>query len=273
MTVAHRLPRTNTWVATQRRDDEARIRLFCLPHAGAGTAMFNLWRRILPGFIEVCPILLPGREGRLSEDSFTDSDTLIEQVTAGIADYIDRPYAIFGHSMGSLLAFELAHSLRAHGLREPSHLFLSGRNAPHLYLGQTRLHQLPDDRFLAELDARYGGLPQEVLADPELLELYLPILRADLTLLETHLHRDRHPLVCPISAFAGKQDKNVSVTGLEAWGEHTAGAFEAEWLDGGHFYLTGISKASLLERIASRLAGIDSATARPSEIGSGRDAR
>ena len=272
MTVAPSLPRTNSWVSLQRREDIARIRLFCLPHAGAGTAMFNLWRRSLPGFVEVCPILLPGREGRLSEISFTDSNTLIEQVTAGIAAYLDRPYAIFGHSMGSLLAFELAHSLRTHRLREPSHLFLSGRNAPHLYLGQTKLHKLPDDRFLAELDTRYGGLPQEVLADPELLELYLPILRADLTLLETHLHRDRHPLACPISAFAGKQDKNVSMTGLEAWAEHTAAAFESEWFVGGHFYLTSTSKSLLLERVAVRLAAIDSFNAQ-THAASSRDAQ
>ena len=273
MTVAHRLSRTSTWVATQRRDTEARLRLFCLPHAGAGTAMFNLWRRSLPDFVEVCPILLPGREARLSEDSFTDSNTLIEQVTSGVAAYLDRPYAIFGHSMGSLLAFELAHSLRAHGFREASHLFLSGRNAPHLYLGQTRLHQLPDEEFLAELDARYGGLPQEILTDPELLELYLPILRADLTLLETHFHRDRHPLPCPISAFAGKQDKNVSLVGLEAWSQHTAGPFESEWFDGGHFYLTGASKAILLERIAGKLERIDLADTPAHEIEDGSDAR
>jgi len=216
--------------------------------------MFNVWKRSLPGFIEVCPILLPGREVRLSEPSLTDSVELIDQIASALGNHLDKPYAIFGHSMGALLALELAQTLRSRGLREPSFLFVSGRNASHLPLEQRFLHQLPDDQFLAELDTRYGGLPQEILTNPELLELYLPILRADLKLLETHTHRERSPLDCPIAAFAGTDDRNVSAAGLAAWAEHTSASFETRRFEGGHFYLSGPGKAALLTLIGERLA-------------------
>jgi surfactin synthase thioesterase subunit len=115
------------------------------------------------------------------------------------------------------------------------------------------IHKMTDDEFLAALANRYGGLPREILDTPELLELYLPILRADLTLLETHRYRARGPLDCPISAFSGKDDANVSREGLAAWGDHTSAAFEVRWFDGGHFYLSGASRSTLLDMIGDRL--------------------
>lgn len=246
---------TGRWITPPRAQSTATtVRLFCLPHAGAGTAMYNQWQRALPSFIEVCPILLPGRESRLSEPSLTDSATLVGHITAAVADHLDKPYAIFGHSMGALLASELADSLVGKGLRAPSHLFVSGRNASHLPLHQLHLHQLPDDEFLAALDTRYGGLPKEILETPELLELYLPILRADLTLLETHDYRLRGQLACPISVFAGKEDANISETKLQAWSKHTTGPFELRWFEGDHFYLTGPSKPPLLAHLSDRLS-------------------
>ena len=194
------------WLSPRGRgdSDSARIRLFCLPHAGAGTSAYNIWKRFLPNWIEVCPIQIPGRESRLAELSCTDCEVLIEGITRGIADYLDKPYAIFGHSMGALLALDLAQSMRAHGLREPSYLFVSGRNATHVPMKHGSIHRMPDDEFLDALASRYGGLPQEILDTPDLLELYLPILRADLTLLETHQYQQLGPLDCPISAFSGR---------------------------------------------------------------------
>ena len=254
MTSANQEITSGPWLSQRgRTDSEPRIRLFCLPHAGAGTAAYNIWKRSLPASIEVCPIQIPGRESRLSEPSCTDCVTLIESLTLALAGHLDKPYAIFGHSMGALLALDLAQNIRAHSLRQPSHLFVSGRNATHVPMKHGSIHQMHDDDFLAALATRYGGLPQEILDSPELLELYLPILRADLTLLETHQYQQLGPLDCPISAFSGKEDANVSHEGLEAWGEHTSAAFEAHWFDGGHFYLSGASRAPLLELIRHRL--------------------
>ncbi len=255
MAPANQTASAGSWLTTRGRTDSdaASVRLFCLPHAGAGPSAYNVWRRFLPERIEVCPIQIPGREARLSEPSITDCTTLIEAITLALAGHLDRPYAIFGHSMGALLALDLAQSLRLHGLRLPSHLFVSGRNATHVPVKHGSIHKMTDESFLAALATRYGGLPQEILDTPELLELYLPILRADLTLLETHQYQRLAPLNCPISAFSGKDDANVSNAGLEAWGEHTSAAFQTRWFDGGHFYLSGPSRTPLLDFIGSEL--------------------
>jgi len=242
------------WISARTRIDGARIRLFCLPHAGAGTAMYNIWKRFLPAFVEVCPVQIPGREARLAEPSITDCSRLISEMTSALTFYMDKPYAIFGHSMGALLALDLARSLRSAGLPEPSCLFVSGRNATHVPMKHGAIHQMPDDKFLEALATRYGGLPQEILDTPELLELYLPILRADLTLLETHRYEALAPLDCPIIAFSGKDDRNVSVEGLNAWSEHTTAEFAAKWFDGGHFYLNSPSRTDLLEFLGDKLA-------------------
>lgn len=241
------------WISARGRTDGARIRLFCLPHAGAGTAMYNIWKRFLPAFVEVCPVQIPGRESRLAEPSYTDCARLIADMTTALAGHLDRPYAIFGHSMGALLTLDLARSLRSSGLPQPSYLFVSGRNATHIPMKHGSIHQMDDGEFLAALATRYGGLPEEILNTPELLDLYLPILRADLTLLETHRYAPLAPLNCPIAAFSGDDDPNVTTEGLEAWAEHTTGEFDAKWFEGGHFYLSGTSRAALLQFIGERL--------------------
>jgi len=247
------------WIPPRNRSDDTRVRLFCLPHAGAGGAMYHMWQRILPAFVEVSPILLPGRESRLSENCSLDCEALIGQVTTALEDHLDLPYAIFGHSMGALLASELAQSLVAHGLRPPSHLFVSGRNAAYLPPARKDTHTLQDAEFIAALAERYGGLPQEMMEMPEFLEFYLPILRADMTLLETYEYRMRQKLACPLSVFAGKEDTNVSNEKLLAWQEHTSGTFELRWFEGDHFYLTGPSRPLLLDLLSKRLAELVSA--------------
>jgi medium-chain acyl-[acyl-carrier-protein] hydrolase len=221
--------------------------------------MFNMWQRLLPGFVDICPVLLPGREARLAETAHTDSVALIEQIATAVAEHLDLPYAIFGHSMGAWLASELAQSLVANGLRPPGHLFVSGRNAAHLPPSVSDLHRLPDDEFLAALGRRYNAMPKEILETPELLELYLPILRADMTLIERHDYRMHQRLACPISVLAGKDDGNVSNEKLMAWQEHTTGTFELKMFDGDHFYLTGASRPLLLELLSERL-GVMAAT-------------
>ena len=260
MTLANDTFPGGKWISPRTRIDGARIRLFCLPHAGSGTAMYNTWKRFLPPFVEVCPIQIPGREARLAEPSYTDCALLIAELTAALSAYMNAPYAIFGHSMGALLALDLARSLRSSGHPEPSYLFVSGRNATHVPMKHGSIHRLPDDEFLAALATRYGGLPPEILETPELLELYLPTLRADLTLLETHRYEALAPLDCPISALSGKDDPNVSGEGMQAWGEHTTGIFEVKWFEGEHFYLSGPSRQALLELIGVRLTGIVSPT-------------
>jgi surfactin synthase thioesterase subunit len=221
--------------------------------------MFHMWRRSLPSFVEVSPILLPGREARLGEPCAVESEVLIDQIASAVGDHLDLPYAIFGHSMGAWLASELAQSLVGKGLRPPSHLFVSGRNASHMASTVTDLHKLPDDEFLEALGRRYGAMPKEVLEVPELVELYLPILRADMTLIERHDYKLRHKLGCPISVLAGTADGDVSEEKLLAWQEHTTGPFELRMFEGDHFYLTGASKPLLMEFLSDRLAAASAA--------------
>jgi medium-chain acyl-[acyl-carrier-protein] hydrolase len=249
----------NKWLSVRTREPETRLRLFCLPHAGSGTAAYHAWKRTLPAFVELCPILLPGREVRLFESSYTNINLLIGEMTEAVAGHLDIPYVIFGHSMGALLAFELAQSIQTKGLRLPSCLFLSGRTAAQLTTPQTPIHQLPAEEFVAELGSRYGGQPQELLQDPQLRELFLPILRADLTLVETYQYIHRQPLDCPITAFAGTHDKSVSGEGLAAWRNLTAAEFELRRIPGDHFYLSGPSRELLLQVLCNKLVAIDSA--------------
>lgn len=249
------------WISPQNRMEGSRIRLFCLPHAGSGTAAYNRWKRMLPPFVEICPILLPGRESRFAEAPLTSSAVLHHEMLDTMVEWVDKPYAIFGHSMGALLAFELAQRIRERGLPEPSQLFLSGRIAVHLPLPGRPIHKLPEEEFLAELARRYDGLPRELLADRDMLEIYLPILRADFTLLETYEFRRRKPMDCPITVFAGTEDRSVNLEALMLWREHTSSEFEAHRLPGGHFYLAGESRAGLLSLLRERLVALDRASA------------
>jgi medium-chain acyl-[acyl-carrier-protein] hydrolase len=254
MTLENGDSRNGPWLAPSR-NPAAKVQLFFLPHAGAGTAVYHSWKRLLPADIDLCLVQIPGRESRLGEASYTDAEALIEEIALAMASRLNKPYAIFGHSMGALLALDLAFRLREHGQPDPLYLFVSGRNATHIPLSVRHgaINKLSDEEFLEALAVKYGGLPREILETPELLEVYLPILRADLILLERHRFERRPPLNCPIAAFAGRRDDNVSPEGLAAWREHTSGRFESRLFDGTHFYLHGDNRSELVDLVAARL--------------------
>ena len=223
-------------------------RLFCLPHAGAGVAEYYRWKRILLQSAAVCPIRLPGRERRLSEPFIPDAKLLVTEILTAIQNYLAAPYAIYGHSMGAILAYELATQIAAAGLPPPICLIVSGRNAPQLEPAHRDLHLLDDEAFLAALRERFGGSQDEVLAVPELRELFLPILRADLKLVETY-PVSTGKLTCPIAAFAGTEDHSVSDSGLEGWSEATSATVITHRFPGDHFYSPGKGQQVLLEPI------------------------
>ena len=249
-------PLKGKWVSSRDRVKGARLRLFCLPHAGSGAAAYQSWKRELPPFVEVCAVRLPGRETRLAESPFSDSKLLVQQMTEVLAEDCGMPYAIFGHSMGALLAYEFAQSLRDKGLQQPACLFLSGRIAAHLALRTSPLHELPLDRFLAELEVRYGGLPQELLQDREMLDFYLPILRADLQLIETYQYQVRKPLDCPISVSAGTDDRSIWTEGLLEWQQHTTRKLDVHRFEGGHFYLADKGRPAFMHLLNEKLIAI-----------------
>jgi medium-chain acyl-[acyl-carrier-protein] hydrolase len=223
------------------------LRLFCFPSAGSGAVQFNHWPSSLPPDVELNIFQLPGRETRLKEPLYTEAGPLIRELSAIMGDYLDAPYVFLGHSLGAMLAFETIRALRSAGARLPLHLFVIGRRAPHLPIDGEPMHRLSDER-LVEWMRRLGGTPDKLLQMPEMMELFLPILRADLQVNETYRFSPQAPLELPISCFGGVQDSQASRAQLEAWREHTTAGFNVRMYPGGHFFLKDY-QATLLRDI------------------------
>ncbi|HZN76751.1 MAG TPA: alpha/beta fold hydrolase [Micromonosporaceae bacterium] len=233
----------------------ATIRLLCVPHAGGGASVFNGWPRDLGPRVELCAIQLPGRESRITQPPFRDLATLTPVLGRTVAPLTDRPFAMFGHSMGALVSFELARWLRARGLPGPVHIFASSRPAPHLPLARPGAHLLSDDRLVDRVH-QMGGTPAELLADSRFRRLLLPLLRADIAVNDGYVYRPEPPLDCPITACGGRDDMDVDERSLAAWGEHTTGEFRLSKFDGGHFYLQD-SRTALLRLLRDVLVRLD----------------
>lgn len=234
------------WISCRKPGPQTRLRLFCFPYAGAGAMIFRTWSNGLPADVEVCPVQLPGRGTRLMERPFTQLSPLIEALAQALAPLLDQPFAFFGHSLGALISFELARRIRQYRLH-PVHLFVSGARAPQLPHRAPPLHTLPDKEFMLEL-RRLNGTPAELLDHKELMEIMLPLLRADFALYETYVYSTEPPLDCPITAFGGLQDHKVSNSDLEAWCAQTSASFSMSMFPGDHFFL----KQPLLLRALSQ---------------------
>lgn len=247
-----RAGRAGGWLAGPPPRRSPALRLFCLPYVGGGAQVYQPWCGAFGEDVEVCAVELPGRQTRMRELPYSRMDALIGALASAIAGELDVPYAIFGHSMGSLVAFELAHELRRRGAGEPCVLFVSAGPAPRLPRLLPPLHAAPEDRVVARL-AGLGGLPQEILDEPELLRYFLPAIRADFAVLETYEYRARQPLTCPVVAFTGSEDEDLPPAGLAPWGEESTGRFDQYVLPGGHFFLRA-SERELLTLIRDALA-------------------
>ena len=233
----------------QRTD--AHTRVFCLPHAGAGASAYRTWsNELLPG-LQLCAVQLPGRENRLGEPPIDSAAALVRELVSGLHPFLDRPFVVFGHSMGALLAFELACELRRAGLPQPARLFLAAHKAPHLPFDQPPVHQLNPREFRAEL-RRLEGTPETVLANEELMQIAEPILRADFRLCETYVYEPVEPLDVPFSVFGGENDPKVSAAALEPWRAHTRVSMSVRALPGGHLFLQS-ARAQLVSAMLSDL--------------------
>lgn len=225
------------WILCPYPNVSADSRLFCFPYAGSGASVYRAWQGGLPANVELLPIQLPGRENRMVEKPLDCLSRLCDTVVDVLGPYFEPPFAFFGHSLGALIAFELTRELRHRGLPLPTALFVSGREAPRVLDLDPPLHPLPEDAFIRELCQRYGGIPQEVLEEPELLKLLIPALRADLTMNETYGYVEKEPLACPIYAYGGLQDARVSRADLDAWQRETRDTFIVRMFPGGHFFI------------------------------------
>ena len=229
------------WVVNEEHGGGSRAacRLFCFSHAGGGPSFFRPWGPALQPEIAVRRVLLPGREWRLDEPPFRRVADLVGPLCAALESHLGQPYALFGHSMGAVVAYEVARRLSAAGTRGPACLIVSGRNAPGLPGDRRQLSALPEEEFVAEV-ARLNGIPPEVLSEPGLLSVLLPALRADYELAETYrpLPGGRR-LDCPVVAYMGASDPAVQYAQMLEWRNETAGEFSIRLFSGDHFYLKG----------------------------------
>lgn len=246
-------PNGDAWVSCPRPNDAARLRLFCFPYAGGGASAYLSWARELPPSVELCAIKLPGREARLGEPPFERLTPLVQAAATALSPWLTRPFALFGHSLGALVSFELTRELRRRGARSPQHLFVSARGAPHLPSADP-LHALPDPALVERIRSM-GGTPEEVLREPDLMGLFLPIVRADAAVNELEPFIAEAPLACPITAFGGLDDARARRNEIEAWREHTRAAFRVEMFPGGHFFLRS-AQDLFLRSLSTALDGI-----------------
>jgi medium-chain acyl-[acyl-carrier-protein] hydrolase len=227
---------TNPWIYCREPRADAQLRLFCFPYAGGGAPIFHSWPDELPQTVETCVIQLPGRGTRLMEKPYRRMDSLVLALAKALAPLLDKPFAIFGHSMGAWIGFELARRVRRERGLEPRHLFVSGASAPHLPQRERPLHALPEKEFFDAL-RKIVGTPKEILESEEFMRLITPTLRADFAVCETYAYVRRPALSCRLTAFGGLNDHRLRRSDIAAWREETRGLFGVQMFPGDHFFI------------------------------------
>jgi medium-chain acyl-[acyl-carrier-protein] hydrolase len=205
--------------------------------------LFNSWSKELLPDIELYLVNIPGRDARIREEPYRELKRLVIQLTEGILPHLDKPFVFFGHSMGSLISFEVVRELRRLGRAQPLRLFVSGRQPPHFPDTHPDFHRLPEEEFLKTTQHFYGALPEIILQDTELMKLFLSMMRADITMIETYEYEHDAPLDCPITAYGGFMDPSVDEQSLSAWHEQTTGGFRMKMFPGEHFFIQTVRSA------------------------------
>ena len=241
------------WIYLSKKNN-SKLRLFCFSYAGGSASTFSSWANNIDSEVEICPIELPGHGCRIAEQPFDQLEPLVEEITNALLPYLEKPFALFGHSMGGLVSFELAHLLRKKFNLSPEHLFISGRRAPQIPDPRPPIHHLDKLKLINEL-GRLNGTPKAVLENAELMELFLPVLRADFTTIETYIYKSKPLLDCSITVLGGLQDDEVSCENLEAWQEQTNSNFSIQMFQGDHFFINS-NRSTLLHFLHQELQKI-----------------
>jgi surfactin synthase thioesterase subunit len=242
---------TSRWFYYPSPSADAGTRLFCVPYAGGGTAVFRDWPGGLPG-VEVGVVRLPGRESRFRDRPYSDMPTLVRDLAdVLLAETDGRPYALFGHSMGGRIVFEVTRRIRQLGGEQPSHLFVSGCRAPQLAV-PVATYDLPKAEFLTHLRTM-GGAPPEFFESAELIDLLLPVVRADFAVVDTYAYVPGAPLDLPVHAFHGDADPQMAPADVAGWRAQTTGRYQETLVAGDHFFVHS-RRGELVDAIAADLA-------------------
>jgi medium-chain acyl-[acyl-carrier-protein] hydrolase len=251
---ANRWP--SIWFPVPRKRDNPVMRLFCFPYAGGSSsdAIFREWAIAMPDHVEVAVLEMPGRARRMAEPSETSLFRLVERLLPVFASCADRPFAFFGHSLGAIVAYELARALSAAKMPCPSLLMVSAKQAPHMPYTR-RLFDLPRDQFIIAL-RELNGTPDEVLQNEELLDIVVSVLRNDLEMAFKYRFEGAPLRGIPIHAFGGENDPHVETESILAWDHHTDLPFRSEIHPGGHFYIQQDSRDAIRERIVELMTAL-----------------
>ncbi|GAB3033594.1 alpha/beta fold hydrolase [Oleiagrimonas citrea] len=226
----------DTWLQIHNQNDKASMRLICFPFAGGSAQAYRDWSNFLPKDIELCAVQLPGREMRQREAPIDNTFDIVDALMPELTPVLDRPFALFGHSMGAIIAFEFARRLQQEGKSSPEALIVSGRVAPHRPLTRAAINHLPREEFIDGL-RQLNGTPAEVLEDNDLMSLIEPMLRADLAVHESYEYTDESRLQNDILAFGGLCDPEAGREDVAAWREVTDGSFDMQMMPGDHFFI------------------------------------
>lgn len=243
---------TEAWLRRLAPVSRPWVRLICFPHAGGTAAFFRSWRDHLLPDVELYAVQYPGRMDRITEACVDDMDEMAGSVAGALEPLLDRPVALFGHSLGAVVAYEVARRVCARTPHALARLFASGRTAPSRHQPTGR-HLVSDDALWRDVE-RLGGTKPEVLADRELRRAFLPALRSDYRLSELYRPGPGPLLACPVTALLGDRDSEVAPSDAASWATVTSAEFTIRIFPGGHFYLTS-RLPEVVGEIMSSLAG------------------
>ncbi len=238
--------------------------LFCLPYAGGSEVVYYNWKNYLDSSIKLYPVELKGRGKRFTEDFYEDIEEAVEDIFQMIKEEIVKgEYAIYGHSMGSLLAYELYYKINEMGFEKPKHIFFSGCKAPHVVRARNHIYSLANEDFVNEI-MKFGGTPEEILMNKELMEVFIPILRNDFKIVETYKYKEKiNKIECSVSVLNGKED-SIPSKDIFAWNEHSSEKCKIYNFEGNHFFInnnveniTRIIKSALFEKELAPLIPIE----------------
>lgn len=243
------------WLIWYKRNAAAPVRLFCFHCAGGSGSEFRSWSAHLPSSVELVAVQLPGREGRIKEAFIARMADLTGAVAEAMRPYLDKPYAIFGHSLGSIVGFEVIRELRRRGLPQPFLFIPAGRQGPQVKAKKAPIASLPEEAFVVELRKEYGQHIGAILDSAELREVFIPQIHADFALSEIYRFYDEQPLDCPIVAFAGVSEQDLERDELNAWSAHTSRSFHSRRFPGDHFFIRE-SQRLVVEAIRQQIASV-----------------